>query len=155
MKYNRISGGSAFVTLFSQHILVTYPILPGTCCTYLHLKYNYLCNQWLSPLKLWVWIPLMMRCTRYNIMWKSLSVTCCRLVVFPVYSGFIHWPPRYSWNIVESGVKHHNHNPIFEKNYHNLRFFTIKLSVTRTGEINHFNTTVNDFNIQINRNHFH
>ena len=21
------------------------------------------------------------------------------------------WPPRYNWNIVESGVKHHNHNP--------------------------------------------
>ena len=24
--------------------------------------YNYLCNQFLSPLKLWVWIPLMARC---------------------------------------------------------------------------------------------
>jgi len=31
--------------------------------------YNYLCNRCLSPLKLWVWIPLMARCTRYNIMW--------------------------------------------------------------------------------------
>jgi len=33
--------------------------------------YNYLCNQYLSPLKLWVWIPFMARCTwyRYNIMW--------------------------------------------------------------------------------------
>jgi hypothetical protein len=31
--------------------------------------YNYLCNQCLSPLKLWVWILLMVRCTRYNIMW--------------------------------------------------------------------------------------
>jgi len=30
--------------------------------------YNYLCNQFLSPLKLWVWTPLMARCTRYNIM---------------------------------------------------------------------------------------
>ena len=27
--------------------------------------YNYLCNQYLSPLTLWVWIPL----RRYNIMW--------------------------------------------------------------------------------------
>jgi len=26
--------------------------------------YNYLCNQCLSPLKLWVWISLMTRCTR-------------------------------------------------------------------------------------------
>ena len=30
--------------------------------------YNYLCNQCLSPLKLWVRIPFMARCTRYN-MW--------------------------------------------------------------------------------------
>ena len=32
----------------------------------------------------------------YNIMWSSLSVTCSRL--------------QYNWNIVESGVKHHNPN---------------------------------------------
>ena len=28
-----------------------------------------------------------------------------------VFSGFLHqqsWPSRYNWNIVESGVKHHN-----------------------------------------------
>ena len=31
--------------------------------------YNYLYNQCLSPLKLWVRTPLMARCTRYNIMW--------------------------------------------------------------------------------------
>jgi hypothetical protein len=39
----------------------------------------------------------------YNIMWYSLSV------VFSGSSGFLHqqnWPPRYSWNSVESGVKH-------------------------------------------------
>jgi len=39
---------------------------------------------------LWVWIPLMARCTRYNIMWSSLSVTCGRSVVFFGYSGFLH-----------------------------------------------------------------
>jgi hypothetical protein len=29
-------------------------------------------------------------------------------------TGFIHqynWPPRYYWNVVEKGVKHHNPNP--------------------------------------------
>ena len=31
--------------------------------------YNYMCNQCLSPLKLWVQILLMARCTWYNIMW--------------------------------------------------------------------------------------
>ena len=29
----------------------------------------YLCNQYLSPLKLWVGTPFIARCTRYNIMW--------------------------------------------------------------------------------------
>jgi len=60
--------------------------------------YNYPCNQCLSPLKLWVWIPLMMRCTQYNILWCSLSVTCDRSVVFSRYSGFLHqsnWQPQY------------------------------------------------------------
>ena len=31
-------------------------------------------------------------------------------VVFSGYSGFLHqlnWLPRYNWNIVERGVKHH------------------------------------------------
>ena len=32
--------------------------------------FNYLCNQYLSPLMLWFRVPLMVRCTRYNIMWK-------------------------------------------------------------------------------------
>ena len=27
--------------------------------------------------------------------------------VFSEYCGFLHWLPRYSWNIVESGIKHH------------------------------------------------
>jgi hypothetical protein len=38
--------------------------------------YNYLWNQCLSPLKLWVRIPLMARYTRYNVMWYCLAVTC-------------------------------------------------------------------------------
>jgi hypothetical protein len=44
---------------------------------------NYLCNLCLSPLKLWVRISLMARCTRYNFMWLSLSLTCDMSVVFP------------------------------------------------------------------------
>jgi hypothetical protein len=31
--------------------------------------YNYLCKQVISPLTLWVPIPLMARCTRYKILW--------------------------------------------------------------------------------------
>ena len=37
--------------------------------------YKYLCNQWLLPLKLCVRIPLMGRCTRYNIMWCQWLAT--------------------------------------------------------------------------------
>ena len=76
------------------------------------------CNRCLSPLTLWVRIPLMVRCTWYNIIWKRLSVTCDGSVVFSGYIGFLHqlkWPPRYNWNIVESGVKHHNPNPKWRK----------------------------------------
>jgi hypothetical protein len=52
--------------------------------------YNYICNQYLSPLKLWVRIPFMARCTRYNLMWYSLSVNCGRSVVFSAYSRLLH-----------------------------------------------------------------
>jgi hypothetical protein len=52
--------------------------------------YNYLCNQSLSPLRLWVRVPIIARCTRYNIMLLSLSVTCGRSVVFSGYFGFLH-----------------------------------------------------------------
>jgi len=40
---------------------------------------NYPCNQCLSPLKLWVRIPLMARWTRYNIMWYMWL----RVLLFP------------------------------------------------------------------------
>jgi hypothetical protein len=33
-------------------------------------------------------------------------------VVFSEYSGFLHWPPRYNWNIVECGVKHNKPKPL-------------------------------------------
>jgi hypothetical protein len=49
-----------------------------------------------------------------------LSVTCDMSVVFSGYSGFLlqaNWPPRYNWNIVESGVKQNNHNPT-SNSYH-------------------------------------
>jgi hypothetical protein len=50
--------------------------------------YKYLWNQCLSPLKLWVRIPLMTRCSQYNIIWSRLSVTCDRSVVFSVSSTY-------------------------------------------------------------------
>jgi hypothetical protein len=75
--------------------------------------YNYLCNQCLSPLTLWVRNLFMARCPRYNIMWQSLSVTCDRMMVFFWVLRFplpIKLSTRYSWNIVESGVKDNKQN---------------------------------------------
>jgi len=43
-------------------------IIPSWSWSYGSCIYNYLCNQCLWPLKLWVRIPLMARGTRYNIM---------------------------------------------------------------------------------------
>jgi hypothetical protein len=43
--------------------------VPSWSWSYGSLIYNYLCNQCLSPLKLWVRTPFMARCTRCNIMW--------------------------------------------------------------------------------------
>ena len=69
--------------------------------------YNYLCNQWLSPLKFWFWIPLMARCTWYSIMWQV--------------SGFLWVLPISSSNkteiLVKSGVKHHNSNWKYIQNH--------------------------------------
>ena len=41
----------------------------GSLWSYGSWIYNYLYNQCLSPLKLWVWTPFMARCNRYNFMW--------------------------------------------------------------------------------------
>ena len=46
-------------------------------------------------------------------------------VVFSGYPSFRHqlnWTPRYNWSIVESGVKHHNHNPYISNyvSWHNI-----------------------------------
>jgi hypothetical protein len=61
----------------NQNVRATYTnfVTDGWSWSYGSWIYNYLCNPCLSPLMLWVRIPLMARCTRYNIMWWSLSVT--------------------------------------------------------------------------------
>ena len=49
---------------------------PSWALSYGRWIYNYLCMQCISPLKLWVRISVMAKCTRYNNRWYSLSVTC-------------------------------------------------------------------------------
>ena len=70
------------VCIHLQHINIIYHWLINSSLTMLNRQlwsWSYgivgftttcrLYNQYQSPLKLWVWIPLMARCTRYNIMW--------------------------------------------------------------------------------------
>jgi hypothetical protein len=89
-------------------------------------KYSYLCNQCISPLKLWVWIPLMARYSGGQSYWWRISeyhaitidlpqVTdrLYYIMLYRVHLAMSDWPPLYSWNVVESGARHHNLNHIF------------------------------------------
>jgi hypothetical protein len=76
--------------------------------------YNYLCNQCLSPPTL---------CVQVLFRWGVLDTTLCNQVCQWLAAGQGFSPstlvssakkkqtPRYNWNIVESGIKHHNPNP--------------------------------------------
>jgi hypothetical protein len=69
--------------------------------------YHYICNQCLSPLKLWVRIPFMR-----GVLDTTLFDKVCQWLVAgqwfsPGSPGFLHqwnWSLRNSWNIVESGI---------------------------------------------------
>jgi hypothetical protein len=90
------------------HHAYHHSIVPVIMDTSHHIRdhycwiYNYLYKQCLSPLMLWVRTPLMAKCSWYNIMWKSLSVTCGRSLVFPGYSCFLHI--GISWNLLLSSL---------------------------------------------------
>ena len=69
--------------------------------------YNYICNQGINIVNS---KPAQARCTRYNIIWSSLSVTCGRSVVFSRYTTKTD---RHDiTNIVVSGVRHHYLPPL-------------------------------------------
>jgi hypothetical protein len=51
---------------------------------------------------------------------------------------FIYWPPRYNWNIVESGVKHHQTNK--QTNKHILVHFVYHVTYTCRVQLTHCQT---------------
>ena len=77
--------------------------------------YNYLCNQCLSPLKLWVRIPLrwgVLDTTLYDKVWQWLMAGRWFSPGTPVSST--NKTDRHGITEIllkQSGVKHHNHNP--------------------------------------------
>ena len=68
--------------------------------------------DYILALKLWAWTPFMATCTGYNIVWYNVCQWLATGQSFspdtPVSPTNKKWPPWYSWNIVESGVKLNN-----------------------------------------------
>ena len=112
-----------YMYIYIKNILYGYTFVyqfkwwPSWSWSYGWLIYNYLCNQCLSPLTLWVRSrPFMARCMYLIQHYVIKFVSYLRQIgtFLSVYSGFLHqwnWPPQYSWNIVESGFEHHSPNP--------------------------------------------
>jgi hypothetical protein len=72
----------------------------------------------------------------------SLSVTCDRSLVFSGSSGFLrqlNWPPRYNWNIIESGINHHQTNKQIQIIRKSINFYH-KPNITYVAAILHWQT---------------
>jgi hypothetical protein len=112
---------------------------PSWSWSYCSWIYNYLCNQFLSPLKLSVRTPFMTRCTRYNNMWW-LSVSCGRSVESKrsVLSLPFKWSSifvailNHSRTIMDSIYSFHNNSRF------NIRCYRYGNSIHNRGR---FNTT--------------
>ena len=70
-------------------LFLCFPIMHYAPCkgpkwswSYGSLIYSYLCNQCLSPIKLRARTLSMARCTWYNTIWSSTSITCDRSMFF-------------------------------------------------------------------------
>ena len=71
--------------------------------------HNYRSNQCLSPLTFWVRIPVR-RGVLDTTLWDKAYQW---IAVFLRFPPPIKFTSRYHWNIVKSGVKHQNYNPIW------------------------------------------
>ena len=99
-------SGSVYTWVFSF-----CPVGPSWSWSYGNWIYNYIWNQFLLPLTLWVRIPPRVRCTRFisdlqqvGGLLRMFSVTCSRSVVFCGCSSFIQQKSPYNRNTVESGL---------------------------------------------------
>jgi hypothetical protein len=113
---------------------------------HVHFRGRHGRNQCLSPLKLRVRIPF-----RWGILNTTLCDKVCQWLAAgrwfsPVSSTNKTWPPRYNWNIVESGVKHHDPNTI-TLNIHFSYWFRVTVNLKGTDVNEHeqlFNFTLSD-----------
>jgi hypothetical protein len=65
-------------------------------------------NKLYDNIKWWWWCPLCTRTTCLCCIFMVLDYSIKSLRIDMVFQI----PPRYNWNIVESGIKHHNTNPV-------------------------------------------
>jgi hypothetical protein len=72
--------------------------------------YNYLCNQCLSPLMLWVESQSGWGVQHYVIKFVSDLWQVGGYLQDLRFPPPIKLTPQYNWNIVESGAKHHQAN---------------------------------------------
>jgi hypothetical protein len=78
-----------FNSIVHQYDEICIPFFIGSSMHRYMNIYTFCLHCWLQwvgittacTIQLWVRIPLMVRCTRYNIMWSSLSVQCGRSVI--------------------------------------------------------------------------
>ena len=83
---------------------------------YLSVSCNmgYLCNQCLSPLTLWVRIPIrrgVLDTTLCDEIYQWLATGLWFFIGTPVSSTNNNLSQQYNWNILESGIKHHISKP--------------------------------------------
>ena len=93
---------------------MTKHIYRGASWSWLYDSLIYLCNHCISP-------------QQYVIKWLSTGRWFSPGI--PVSSIKENWPPRYNWNIVESGAKHHNHHHLIAELKLNA-CITIKVWIT-------------------------
>ena len=89
---------------------------------------NYLCNQSISPLKSWVWFPIMVRCTLCEKVCQSLAAGQWFSPGTP--ASFTNKTDFNDWNI---GVNHHNSNPFssLNRNKRDVEVWSIVIDQSR------------------------
>ena len=85
---------------------------PSLAWSYGSWIYNYICNQCLSPLKLWVRIPL-----RRGVIYTKL---CDKVYQWLTTGRWFSPVSSTNRNIVESGVKHHSSYPMMWLFWHGM-----------------------------------
>ena len=94
--------------------------------------YNYLCNQCLSPLMLWVRTPFMAKSTRYNIMWLRLSVTCDRSVVFSTNKTYRYDITEILLNVALNTINQPGNNMASSVDSISLSIYFVLKSILKT-----------------------